>query len=125
MANGENGKEMLSRAPWYLPWIGSALFGVLVILGLLSTLIYGLPWARQTDLDKLVIVVSADHQTLEGTTETLALAAERLRAVTGLVEHIQGKQETDEANTVQNSIHILGLEADEKARMAHEELRKR
>ena len=125
MANGDNGKELLGKAPWYLPWLGSAGFGLLVILGLLSTLVYGLPWARQTDLDKLVGVVSADHATTEGTVNNLALAAERLRQVTDLVAHLQEKQEVDETNTQQNSIHIEGLEADEKARMSKEILRGR
>ena len=125
MANGDHGKELLGNTPWYLPWLGTGGFGVLIVIGILSTLIYGLPWARQSDLDKLVTVVAGDHALQETVTGTLSIATERLREVTELVGHIQGKQETDEAAMQQNSIHIEGLEADEKARMAHEILRNR
>lgn len=119
---GEESKWILPVDARIVPW---ALIGLLVILGAMSTAIYGLPWARQSDLEKLAQIVEYDHQHLEGTVNTLAVAATKLQQVTEIVARIQDRQGKNEENIQQNSIHIEGLEADEKARDAHEVLRRR
>ncbi|MFZ1975786.1 MAG: hypothetical protein WAU89_23290 [Candidatus Acidiferrales bacterium] len=111
--------ELLSAAGLIklAPWV---LLGLVIIAGGMSSLIYGLPWARQSDVDQLAKVVASDHDDMQAISKTQAVTAEQQSETAAILSQIQGQLREDENNTQQNSLHIEGLEADEKARESAE-----
>lgn len=103
-----------------IPWL---IVGILVIAGGLASLFYGLPWAKQTDVDKLTAVVAADHDSMHSISSTQAVATEQQKMTATLLTQLQQDMKDLRGETEANSIHIEGLEADEKAHDAHDALR--
>lgn len=117
----------LPDLPWWLPW---AIIGLLVALGGLTSIVYGLPFARETDLIALTNVVAEqqarsqkNHDDIASLAQTQAVTADRLQNVASTVERIQTNQDKLTQTIMDLQTHIMGLEADEKARDSEEESR--
>lgn len=115
--------------PWWLPW---AIIGLLVALGGLTTIVYGLPFARESDLLQLTHVVAdqqeqsqKNHDDVAALAQTQAVTANSLQNVANTVERIQTNQDKLTQTIMDMQSHIMGLEADEKARDSEEESRRR
>lgn len=113
------------RVPDIPPWLPWAIIGLLVVLGGITSFTYGLPFASKADVIDLKAFEKTDRDSLITLQENQIVLTEQLKTTNALIERIQKRQDINEQNIQQNSIHIEGLESDEKARDSEDELRGR
>ncbi len=93
---------------WILIGLPYLVIGLLIIIGVITKEINSSPYAKQTDVDKLALIVTVDHDKLDS-------SIDKLENIANIIDRMQTRQDKLDEAAQTNSLHIEGLEADQKA----------
>lgn len=107
--NEQRSRNEIQGIPIWV-WVGVPyiLIGSLALIGMLSKELQNSPYAKQTDVDKLALIVTNDHDKLD-------TAIDQLANIAKIVDKMNDRQDELDKVGQDNSVHIEGLQADQKA----------